>query len=101
MNGDLFAFAAKTVLNTMLNTRPYMRNLLHEDPDDIHVGWDELKFNMLNSISPRKITYRTVMNPTLAVHPIFATKHNVNELRRINIASVPFYIDNSVFCYGQ
>ena len=69
-----FAFAVKTVSNTTLNTRPYVTVLLHEDYDDIQMGWDEVKFNVLNSISSRRITYRTVMNPTLAVHPIFATK---------------------------
>ena len=78
MNDDSFAFAVKTVLNTTLNTRPYVTVLLHEDPDGIQVGWNELKFDVLNSISSRRITYRTVINPTLAVHPIFATKHNVN-----------------------
>ena len=98
---DPFAFAVKTVLNTTLNTRQYVTVLLHEDPDDIQVGWDELKFNVLNSISSIKITYRTVMNQTMAVHPIYATKHNVNKLHRTNIASVPFYIDNGVFCCGQ
>ena len=101
MIDDPFAFAVKTVLNAALNTRPYVTNLLHEDPDDIHVGWDELKCNVLNSISSRRITYRTAMSPTLAVHPIFATKHNVNEVYRTNIVNVPFYIDNSVFCCGQ
>ena len=49
-----FAFAVKTVLNTTLNTRPYVKSLLHEDPDDIQMGWDELRFNALNSISSRK-----------------------------------------------
>ena len=43
MNNDPFVFAVKTVLNTKVNTRPYVTNLLHEDPDDIQVGWDKLK----------------------------------------------------------
>ena len=30
-----------------------------------------------------RITYRTVMNPNLAVHPIYVTRHKVNELHRI------------------
>ena len=77
MIDNRFAFAAKSVLNTTVNTRQYVTNLLHEDPDDTQVRWDELKFSVLSSISSRT-TYRTVMNPFLAVHPIFATKHNVN-----------------------
>ena len=51
MNDDPFAFAFKTVLNTRVNTRPYVTVLLHEDSDDIQVGWDELKSDVLNSIS--------------------------------------------------
>ena len=38
---DPFAFAVKTALNTVLNPRPYVTNLLHEDPDDIQ--WDGMK----------------------------------------------------------
>ena len=82
MDDDPFAFAVKTILNTRINTRLYVTNLLHEDRDDIRVGWDELKNNVMNSTSSRRVTYRTVMNPTLEVHPIYVTKHNISEHHR-------------------
>ena len=48
MNNDPFTFAVKTVLNTMVNMRSYVTQLLHEDPDDIQVGMDELKTNVFS-----------------------------------------------------
>ena len=82
MNDDPFAFALNTLQNYRMNTRLYVTDLLQEDPGDIQVGWDELKNRVFNSTASRRITYRTVINPSLEVHPIYVTKHNVSEHHR-------------------
>ncbi len=82
MDDDPFSFVVKTVCDTGGNTRLYLTGLLHENPDDIQVGWNELKNCVLNSASSRRISYRTIMNPALAVHPLYQTNYKVSELHR-------------------
>ncbi len=82
MDDDPFSFVVKTVCDTGGNTRLYLTGLLHENPDDIQVGWNEVKNCVLNSASSRRISYRTIMNPALAVHPLYQTNYKVSELHR-------------------
>lgn len=83
MNDDPFVFVVKTVFDAGVSTRHYLADLLHGNPDDIQVGCNDMKNNVLTSTSSRRITYRTIMNPALAVHPIYVTRHNVSELHRV------------------
>lgn len=83
MNDDPFVFAVKTVLSIRISTRLYVTNLLQENTDDIQMERDELRNNVLISISSRRITYRTIMNSSLETHPIYTTKHNISERHRV------------------
>ena len=57
--------------------------MIHESIDDIRIAKEKLQYNIINSDSSRKVTYRE-MNPDLTVHEIYTAKHNVPELERIS-----------------
>ena len=83
MEDDPLVLTMKTVLGARYRTRNYLHSLIHVGVDDIGEGIENLKHNIRNANSSRRLTYKE-MNPDLSVHNVYLKKHNIPEYQRIS-----------------
>ena len=83
MEDDPLVLIIKTVLGSRYNTRNYVQSLIYDTVDDIGEAMENLKNNIRNSNSSRRLTYME-MNPDLSVHNVYSEKHNIPEHHRVS-----------------
>ena len=78
MEDDPLILSIKFVRKYQYQTRTYIDNLVYAVTDDIEKGFRELKANIINSTSSRRIIYKEI-NPNLSVHSECEAKTHVSE----------------------
>ena len=73
MEDDPLAHSISTVLAYNHNTSRYIRDLLENEVDDVHIALMDLKQKSLNSSSNRTQLYCS-LNPSLVTHDIYKLK---------------------------
>ena len=79
---DPWAHAVRLTLASNTPTARYIYSLIHDSVDDVKLSIENLKSNIIRSVSSRRISY-LVMNPSLIVHHIYNSRGRVNEIHRI------------------
>ncbi len=82
MVDDPLKFVMDLATSTRYSTRSYVLGLLQENIDDIQLGMDKVRDDIMVSQSSRKTTYREI-NPDLSVHNIYVSKHTISEHERV------------------
>ena len=82
MVDDPFMFTFNLVSGQRYNTQRYVIGLV-DDVDDLQVGMDRIKESIFASQSSRRRTYLE-FNPSISVHSIYTSKHNILERDRIS-----------------
>ena len=82
MEDDPLTLAIKISMENRYQTRPYIAELLQTSTSDIDDGVREMKENISNSTSSKRVVYKQI-NPTLSVHPVYKSRTRINERYRV------------------
>ena len=82
MSDDPWVHAVRLTMTHNTPVSTHINNLINNSVDDVAVGVESIKLSIASSASSRRQSY-LVMNPSLALHPIYKSRGNINELHRI------------------
>ena len=82
LQDDPLGFALKLVLNSTSATSNYLHNIINDNTNYCQQDLEHLKYNIMQSDSSRRVTYRSTMNVELSCHNIYCTKTNIYERYR-------------------
>ena len=82
MEDDPLVLAIQISMEHRYQTRTYIEGLLHTSTSDIDEGVREMKDNILNSTSSRRLVYKEI-SPSLSVNSVYNAKTHINEHHRI------------------
>ena len=82
MRDDPWAHVVRIVLESGTSTGRYINSLITDDVDDVSQGKDAIKLSISNSVSSRRMTYKT-LNPDLIVDRVYYERNSKQEVHRI------------------
>ena len=82
LQDDPLGFVLKLILNSTSATSNYLHNIINDNTNYCQQDLANLKYNIMQSNSSRRVTYRSTMNVELSCHKIYCTKNNIYEIYR-------------------
>ena len=79
---DPWVHIVKVVLDSGIRTGRYINSLLANNVDDVTQGKNTIKLSISNSISSRRLTYKT-LNPDFTVDKVYCERSGVKEVHRL------------------